>query len=195
MEQTHFTTLFLLHRPDFIRFAVWLTRDPEEAEDLVQEVCCFNLQRLEKIPEGESGFVSWIFVSIRFLRNNRLRSRQREETAYKRLNSTAENALCVSRPDSDANLRPYRLMVNDALRRLPRMYRTPLVLHEMMDVECGDLSVIEDIAEGTVKSRLYRGRRILRKRLAVLARDENFTATGQPPAEKKGQIIPFRLPD
>jgi RNA polymerase sigma-70 factor, ECF subfamily len=193
MEQTHFTTLFLQHRPDFIRFAVWLTRDPEEAEDLVQEVYCFNMERLEKISGDERGFVGWIFGGIRFLRQKHFRDRQREGAAYTRLTGTAENALYASRPDSDANLRPYRLMVNDALRRLPKMYRTPLVLHEMMDVECDALSAIENIAEGTVKSRLYRGRKILRKRLAVLARDENFTM--KVPAEKMGQIIPFRIPD
>ncbi|MDR2733568.1 MAG: RNA polymerase sigma factor [Spirochaetota bacterium] len=194
MNQTLFTTLFLRHRPDCIRFAVWLTRNTDEAEDLVQDAYCYALQRLEKIPEGDRAFVSWIFVGMRFLRQNRLRTQQREGAAYKRMRSAAENSLYVCRPDSDTNLRPYRLMVNDALRRLPGMYRTPLVLHEMMDVECGELSVIENIAEGTVKSRLYRGRKILRKRLAGLAREENFAVSSQPP-EKKGQIIPFRIPD
>jgi len=187
MDQTRFNALFLQHRPDFTRFAIWLTRNSDEAEELVQEACCFNLQRLEKIPEGDRGFARWIIGSMRFLRQNHLRIRQREKAVYTRLQNSAEDTLYAPRPDSDANLRPYRLMVNDALRRLPKIYRAPLVLHEMMDMECGELSEIEHIAEGTIKSRLYRGRKILRRRLADLAREENFG--------KKGQIIPFKIPD
>ena len=58
-----------------------------------------------------------------------------------------------------------------ALATLVEPYRTVVVLREIEDMSYGDIAVLLGIAEGTVKSRLMRGRELLRRKLAgVLGR-------------------------
>jgi len=194
MDPKHFAKLFVQYRPDFRRFAYWLTHDTDEADDLVQEAYCYGWQRLEDIPCDECRFVHWIFTGIRFLRKTRNRDRRLEGRLYQRFNSHVETALHSTRPDNEEALRPYRFMVFDAVRRLPKMYRAPLVMHEIMDFPCGELSAIEDVAEGTIKSRLYRGRKILKRSLAGIAHDEHIirrARTAKAPAPgKRIKLLP-----
>jgi RNA polymerase sigma-70 factor (ECF subfamily) len=184
MDQKLFANLFVQHRKDFMRFALWLTRNQDDAEDLVQEAYCYAWRRLENIPEESRPFVRWMFTGIRFLRQKALRAVKRESKVYTRFESQAEIDLVQNGPDADAVLRPYRFMVFDAVRKLPKMYRTPLFLHEVLDYPYEELSKIENVIEGTIKSRLYRGRNILRRRLQSIAQEENFSSQKCSPARK-----------
>lgn len=58
--------------------------------------------------------------------------------------------------------------LESALKALPRSYRAVLVLREIEELPYDEIAGVLDIPEGTVKSRLMRGRELLRRRLAAL---------------------------
>ena len=189
MDGKTFSILFLRYRRDFIRFSNWLTRDRDEADDLVQELYCHGRNRAEKIPENAIGFIRWMLIGIRYIWRKRLRSKTLERKYTRRACVPAEISWNMNRPDTDENMRPYRFLVFDAVRQLPKMYRAPITLYEMMDIPCAEVARIEHTVAGTIKSRLYRSRKILRMHLAHKICEGDFNSARREAAAPKDKPL------
>jgi RNA polymerase sigma factor (sigma-70 family) len=152
-----FARRLLDHLNTAYKLAYQLTRNAQNAEDVVQEAYLRALRSANRFRGGDAR--PWL---LRIVRNVFYRSVQRNPTAE--LIGDGEVV-----PSSDAGFRSAerallrRMTVQNALRKLPLHCRQVLVLREIEEMSYKDISALLGIPEGTVMSRLSRARARLRK--------------------------------
>lgn len=156
------------HAPRLFRLAVHLTRDREEAEDLVQD----TLMKTWKAIPGFEGRARWSTYLVRALTNtwkNRLRSKKRSRiVAWLDRRGDGDSPDPQERPDPSSSAldgivtRERNERIRGALERLEPTRRLTLLLREVEDMTYEEIAEVTDVAVGTVRSRLARARRDLR---------------------------------
>jgi RNA polymerase sigma-70 factor (ECF subfamily) len=145
-------------------YAMVLSCDRTEAEDLVQETCVRAIQAIDGLRPG-SNVKSWLFTILRNVWLNRLRGRRSapkmveldgdENTAQTAVAATKDpHALFVSKVE--------RELVREAIQQLSREFREIIVLREYEDLSYQEIANILGCPAGTVMSRLGRARSKLR---------------------------------
>ncbi len=156
------------HERRVFRMSYRFTRCRAEAEDLTQDVFLRAYQTL-KSYRGEAGSLSgWLMRVARNLLIDRYRRRRRDpsfdpigETVITRSDPHAADPLhCLARNETET-------AVHAALRRLPPDTRNVIVLHDLEGLALHEVAVALRIPEGTVKSRMIRGRRMLARILRI----------------------------
>jgi RNA polymerase sigma-70 factor (ECF subfamily) len=160
---------------DVYRFALSLTRNEADADDIVQETYLRAYRSWHTFERG-SDARRWLFT---ICRNAFLRTRERarhqvdlEEGDVEALASqVAETA--ASQPDDDRLLTRLDLgpALSRALERLAEPFRSTVTLVDVEDQSYEAASDILGVPIGTVRSRLFRGRRLLQQMLTEYARD------------------------
>jgi len=149
-------------------YAMVLSRDRSEAEDLVQETCVRAIQAIENLRPG-SNVKSWLFTILRNIWLNRLRRRR---TAPKMVEldgaeSTAQTAVAASKdPHALYVSKVERQLVREAILQLSDEFREIIVLREYGDLSYQEIASILGCPAGTVMSRLGRARSKLRSLLS-----------------------------
>ena len=155
-------------------FARWLSRDANEAEDLVQETFAKALRGFRSFEPG-TDFRAWMF---RILRNTFLTSRtglQAKLTVP--IEPDDEESVGVTRetPETLALASATREALQAALEDLPVVYREVILLCDVEEFSYKEIHEILEIPIGTVMSRLSRGRQLLRESLAHLRHGNGFS--------------------
>jgi RNA polymerase sigma-70 factor (ECF subfamily) len=149
-------------------FARWLTRDPVEAEDLVQETYARALGAAQQFQAG-SNLKAWLFRILRNALIDRRRRSQREGSLPYVEDLDAEGDL-AGPTVSELQLDQIRALVAEdvsaAVRALPESFRTVILL-DLEGMTEAEVANVSGCAPGTVKSRLSRARAMLRERLAA----------------------------
>lgn len=157
--------------------ALYLTRDRDEAEDLVQETY-LRAYRFWNRFEAGTNCRAWLMT----IAHNLFRNRYREKLKNARDVELDENAL-ERPPTSDAESDdPERLVMSQvldeeverAMRALPSDYLEAVLLVDLQELSYEEAAVAMDCPVGTVRSRLSRGRRLLHKALLDYARDRGL---------------------
>jgi RNA polymerase sigma-70 factor (ECF subfamily) len=147
-------------------YAMTLTRDRTEAEDLVQETYMRATAAANR-PEGDSGLKSWLFVIMRHAWLNQIRHRNSGPSFVD---------LEINEPAvSDAPENPHvvylrnleRTQVQQAIESLPDAYREIVVLRDIEGFTYQEIATVLHCPAGTVMSRLGRARGKLRKLLSA----------------------------
>jgi RNA polymerase sigma-70 factor, ECF subfamily len=157
--------------------AVRMTRNPADAEDLLQETYLRAYRAFASFQEG-TNLRAWLYRILTNAFINTYRKRQREPQTvsddeledwylYDRLGmdaaeASAEATVLENLPDED---------VQDALASLPEQFRLAVLLADVEGFSYKEIAQILDIPIGTVMSRLHRGRRALEKRLWDVMRE------------------------
>src|SRR5437660_11064555 len=157
-------------------FAHWLTRNREEAEDLVQETYAKALKGFSSFQLG-TNFRAWMY---RILRNTFLTSR----TGLKATMTVSldpeedgpELAVDHETPETLLFERSNRELLQSAIDELPVHFREILLLCEVEEMSYQDISETLSVPIGTVMSRLSRARKTLRDRLRPQLREESAAA-------------------
>jgi len=142
-------------------FAHWLTRNREEAEDLVQETYAKALKGFSSFETG-TNFKAWIF---RILRNTFLNSRTGLKAATVPLELQDDDpALPVEKETPETILidRASEKIMQEAIEELAVSYREVLLLCDVEEMSYQEIAATLGIPIGTVMSRLSRGRGALR---------------------------------
>ena len=145
-------------------YAMTITRNPTDAEDLVQETCLRAIPRMRSL-RPESNLKSWLFT---ILRNIHLNQRRKQRCVPKVLAIDADDhtAGIVAEPSKDPLARyvskAERDWVLEAIQQLPSAFRQIVVLREYQDLSYQEIAGILDCPVGTVMSRLARARSKLR---------------------------------
>ncbi|MGH9702901.1 MAG: sigma-70 family RNA polymerase sigma factor [Candidatus Acidiferrales bacterium] len=147
-------------------FAHWLTRNREEAEDLVQESFVKALRGFGSFQPG-TNFKAWIF---RILRNTFLTSRTGLKAALTvPLEEDNEaSAMFPVEPETPESIlleRSNAQLLQEALEQLPVIFREVVLLCDVEEMSYQEISETIGIPIGTVMSRLARARRALREML------------------------------
>jgi len=156
------------------RFALRLTSGrTEAAEDLVQETFLRAYRSWDTYRAG-SNCRSWLFTICRhaFLRDAEVTERRPDAQAAE-LSPAAENLASVRYFDEIRAADPERQFydsfideeVMGALDRLPDEFREAVLLADIEELPYDEIAEILSVPKGTVKSRVFRGRRLLQKEL------------------------------
>lgn len=145
--------------------ARWLVRDPVDAEDLVQETYLRAIRAAQQFHPG-TNLRAWLFQILRNTFYTEYKRNQREPRALdpEQLESVAHASGAVLGGDGLAGSADGAagLDVTAALNRLPETYRSVVLLADVEDFTMGEIAAIMDCPVGTVKSRLFRARGILK---------------------------------
>lgn len=165
----------LPHLDAVYRYAYALARDRSEAEDLTQDTFLQALRHWDQFRPGTNAR-AWLFTICRnlFLRQRERRARE-EPTEAAVLDGLAIGAQAFAAP-SDAGRALFDAPeLGDVIRReldkLPAEYREVVELSDLQDQSYADIAQVLGVPLGTVKSRLFRGRRLLQEALVDYARD------------------------
>lgn len=160
------------------QLAMRYTRNKEDAEEVVQDVL---LKVRDKIAlfRGDAALSSWIYRITFNTAMSRLRSTRAARRHEVADDPGASSNDAVSRPIEPAdwsNLgdelvlrRQLREAVREAVAELPEIYREPVILRDLRGLSTEEASRQLKVKDQTLKSRLHRGRLILREKLAVFA--------------------------
>jgi RNA polymerase sigma-70 factor (ECF subfamily) len=141
----------------------------DEAEDLTQEIFVKLFTALATY-DRRASFETWLTRVSRNLCIDRYRRRRREEERF--TDEIDPDAIpldaLVSRPDTTLEQRDEIAMVRRALANLPSTYREAVALRDIHELSYEQIAERLQLPEGTVKSRINRGRRELARHLRVL---------------------------
>jgi RNA polymerase sigma-70 factor (ECF subfamily) len=175
--------------------ALRMTRNPQDAEDLVQETMLRAYRAFDRFEAG-TNLKAWLFRILTNAYINTYRKRQREPQKvsadeveefdlYRELKNhdtqfeaTPESIVLDSLVDSD---------IIDAIDDLPEQFRLAVVLSDIEGFSYAEMAEIMDVPMGTVMSRLHRGRKALQKRLWELARDRGIVKGSTDPRGEQNE--------
>lgn len=152
-HRLRFERLVAPWRDDLYRYAFWLSRDPDLADDVVQEAMLRAFRSLESLQD-EGSVKAWLLTIAR-REHARVYERKRLETQDIDELSTAEAALIATGNDTDID------DMRRAIFQLEENYREPLVLQVMFGFSTEEIAVTMDLTQGAVLTRLHRARRKL----------------------------------
>lgn len=150
--------------------ALQLTRNPSEAEDLMQETLIKAWRGFESYAPGRP-FLNWL---LRIMQRAHLDLKRRDNPVRKAesldsLMSGAEGeARELNLPDHAAGpqqqlfLLEFRRELKECLDELPAFYREALVMCDVQGMSYNEIAEVQNTTVGTVRSRIHRGRRVLR---------------------------------
>ena len=171
-----------------------MTRNPEDAEDLVQETYLKAYRYYDKFEEG-TNFKAWLFKIMKNTFINNYRKRQQspafsdfadiEESFESQVNE--DTVRQIKNPEEELLENVLDQDVQLALDRLPPDYRMVVVLADLEGFSYKEIADILEVPVGTVMSRLYRGRRLLEAAMLEFARDHGYLREGVEPTKMRSR--------
>lgn len=172
-ENPHrFEQTVLPHLDAAFNLARWLTRNDQDAQDVVQDAVLRALRYFDAFRGGDAR--PWLLAIVRnacftWLHANRpteLVSAGDDQTAatidsLPAGDDTNPQALAIRNMD--------KKLINEAIAALPPTFREVLILRELEDLSYREIALVADVPIGTVMSRLGRARRLLAQSLGVIA--------------------------
>jgi RNA polymerase sigma-70 factor (ECF subfamily) len=167
---------------DVYRFALSLTRDEADADDVVQETFLRAYRSWHTFIPG-TDCRRWLFT---ICRNVFLRSRERQRPTVD-LEDGEQDAVAAGSVYAAAREKGYddiyaRLdlapALRDAIDELSEPFRSAVILVDVEDLTYEAAAEVMEVPIGTVRSRLFRGRRLLQEKLLTVAEDMGFTPAG-----------------
>jgi RNA polymerase sigma-70 factor, ECF subfamily len=157
----------LLHFIDGLYgYALAITRNRADAEDLVQETYAYAIRRNRSLP-ARTNVKSWLFSILRKIYVNQRRKKPTLSSAF----DTAVTVGCPRDPLESYVSKTERERVIDAVQQLPLEYREIVVLREFEDLSFQEIAAILDCSVGTVMSRLRSARSRMRALLSGRRQD------------------------
>jgi RNA polymerase sigma-70 factor (ECF subfamily) len=184
-SKTDFEEEALPHLDAVYRFALRLSGSPDQAEDLVQETFLRAYKSWDQYTRGTKA-KSWLFTICRnvFLRKRERRLRHDEiitqNVSRAGPGPSTVNPVWVSVLGVDPEGEFFESIVDEeiihAIEELPEEYRTAVILSDLEGLPYAEIAELMDVPVGTVKSRLFRGRRQLQKVLYDYAVEMGYIA-------------------
>jgi RNA polymerase sigma-70 factor, ECF subfamily len=165
--------------PRLWRFALRLTRNPHDAEDLVQRSCVRALERRAQWRPG-TALLSWLFAIEHSIWLNELRSAQRRRTGSLDGEPSLEDDERLVSPSGNPELGLHYRQVVMAVEALPEAQRVVMLLVAVEGLSYREAADVLTVPIGTVMSRLSRARSTVGQRfLAQPAATTNATEERQ----------------
>jgi RNA polymerase sigma-70 factor (ECF subfamily) len=164
-----FAAAALEHLDALYGYAMTLTRDKTEAEDLVQETY-LRAVRAANQPQADGNLKAWLFVIMRNTWLNVVRHKHNGQRIFEVETDEATTPGTANDPNSNPHVVYLRKLeqqqVRDAIGELPDSYREIVVLRDIEGFSYQEIATVLNCPAGTVMSRLGRARSKLREVLS-----------------------------
>jgi len=192
-DQARFAELATPYMDALYSAALRMTRNPSDAEDLVQETFLRAFRGFGGFKEG-TNLKAWLYkiLTNTFINSYRAKKRRPEETEFddaeefslfNRLGGL-EAADAGRTPESEVLDAMPDEVVKAALESLPEQFRMAVLLADVEGFSYKEIAEIMDVPVGTVMSRLHRGRKQLQRALWDFARERGLLP--EPAAQPAG---------
>jgi RNA polymerase sigma-70 factor (ECF subfamily) len=178
-DTTAFEEIVRRHRDRLWAVALRTTGDPEEASDALQDALISAYRRAGQY-RGDAAVTTWLHRIVVNASLDRLRRRNVRSAQPLPDDDESLPGAVVADPVDHMDRRAVQLVVTEALAELPEDQRAAILLVDVEGWSVEEAASQLGIPEGTVKSRCFRGRAKLAKRLAFL-RNLDSTDTVVPP--------------
>jgi RNA polymerase sigma-70 factor (ECF subfamily) len=192
-DQAEFADLAMPFMSGLYAAALRMTRNPSDAEDLVQETYLRAYRGFNGFKAG-TNLKAWLYKILTNTFINTYRAKQRrpqQETLddvedfylYRRIGGL--EAVDAERgPEAEVLDSIPDASIKEALEDLPEQFRMAVLLADVEGFSYKEIAEIMDVPIGTVMSRLHRGRKQLQTRLWDLATERGLVPSGSTPAGK-----------
>jgi RNA polymerase sigma-70 factor (ECF subfamily) len=180
-KQQDFKSEMMPHLDSMYNFALRLTMDPTDAEDLVQDSVVKAFRFFHSYEKGTNA-KAWLFRILKnsYINNYRKKSKRPNEVDYDEVSTFYETIRADQTDTSDLEERMYRDMLDDtvtkALESIPEDFRSVVLLCDVEGFTYEEIANMLDVPIGTIRSRLHRGRNLLRASLEDYAKNRGFTS-------------------
>ena len=171
MASTTFVNQILEFDQSLHAFALHLTKDPEEANDLIQETHYRALSNEDKFAQG-TNIKAWLFTIMKNIFINNYRRKTRRKTVF---DNSEDQFILNSAPALTGNKAESNLMVDDiheAIDNLDEQYRKPFMMH-FVGYKYQEIAEDMELPLGTVKSRIFFARKLLKESLGTKIKFDN----------------------
>jgi RNA polymerase sigma-70 factor (ECF subfamily) len=178
LSRQEFEKLALPLLDPLYNFARWMSGDPDEARDLVQETFAKALKGVNSFREG-TNFRAWMF---RILRNTFLTSRtglERRNTVQESEEGFDDSVVTHDTPELALVRRADTELVQQAISTLPMSFQEVLILADLEELKYQEIADALDIPIGTVMSRLARARGFLRQKIVEMSQGKTTRDAGR----------------
>ena len=184
-DQAKFSELAIEFMPSLYTAALRMTRNPADAEDLVQETYLKAYRAFNSFTEG-TNLKAWLYriLTNTYINAYRAKKRRPEESdiddlenfyLYRRLGGL-EGAMAGRSAEDEVLDHFTETEVKEAIEALPEQFRMAVLLGDVEGFSYKEIAEILDVPIGTVMSRLHRGRRALQKRLYEFGRQRGLVS-------------------
>jgi RNA polymerase sigma-70 factor, ECF subfamily len=173
-----FEEVALVHLDALYRYALRLTHNRAEAEDVVQETCLRAFRNFHRFSPG-TNCRAWLFSILRNVFLNRIRKTGHESpngdaTEWPSAESVTGPESIWPSPEEEFFQTVLHGDVDRALKAIPLAFREAVILADLEGLTYREVSEVLGCPVGTVMSRLSRGRSLLRRALARFAREHGY---------------------
>ncbi len=178
-KQEDFQEEIIPHLDAMYNFALRLTSDPNDAEDLVQDTIVKAYRFFSSYEKGTNA-KAWLFRILKnsYINNYRKKSKQPSQVDYDEVSSFYETIRADRTDTSDLEDRMFRELIDDdisnALEQLPEDFRTVVLLCDVEGFTYEEIANMLDVPIGTIRSRLHRGRNLLKAELLEYAEKRGY---------------------
>ena len=167
------------HMTSVYNFALRLTGDEDDANDLVQETFLKAFRFFDKFERG-TNCKAWLFRILKnsFINDYRKQSKEPDKVDYEDVQNFYEtiksDEINSSHYENDAFTNLLDDEISKAIEKLPEDFRTVIILNDIEGFTYEEIADFVDIPVGTVRSRLHRARKMLYSQLYDYAKEKGF---------------------
>ena len=172
------------HMDALFNFALRMTGDSDEADDLVQETYLKAFRFFDKFEKG-TNCKAWLFRIMKntFINSYRKSSKEPDKIDYEDVENFYENIKPSSTDSAHLEKEMYDNLLDDelsnAIASLPEDFRTVIILCDIEGFSYDEIADFVDVPVGTVRSRLHRARKMLFAKLYDYAADKGYVGKSE----------------
>ncbi|MCC7429639.1 sigma-70 family RNA polymerase sigma factor [bacterium] len=187
LREAKFKELIAPHNKLLQGMALKMTKNPEDAGDLIQDTFFKAYRFFDSFEEG-TNFRAWIFkiMTNSYITFYRKKAKQPKMLSYDVLedfflyDNLDYNHYSTRKVNADLVYEKiYDDDIKKALDTLPEQFRSVILLCDIEGLSYKEIEEIQGIPLGTVMSRIFRGRKILQKSLLKYAKEKGFIKNSQ----------------